>query len=162
MCNLHDISWGNRPTGSEDTNMLTINAKKAAQLKSNYMVFRVNFLAFWILSNTVFCVVINNYTSISTYTEKDGLKLTNDGEMTFLQVFALFLASIVVFRVLFASVSIVKFKFLYNHVLRYSLYKFDLYEEAKRLRSEAENWDESILETDMALLENNNDPSRIE
>ena len=126
------------------------------------MVFRVNFLAFWIMSNVVFCVVVNNYTSISSATRKDGLILSNDGEMTFLQIFAIFLASIVIFRVLFASISICKFKFLYNHVMRYNLYKFDLYEEAKRLRSEAEDWNESILETDMELLENNNEPSRME
>jgi len=43
--------------------------------------------------------------------------------------------------------------------MKYSLYKFDLYEEAKKLRSEAEDWNESILETDMELLENNNDPN---
>jgi len=121
------------------------------------MVFRVNFLAFWIMCNTIFCVVVNNYTSVSAVTRKDGKILSNAGEMNFLQVFALFLGAIVVFRVVFAMISICKFKFLYNHVMRYSLYKFDLYEEAKRLRSEAEDWNESVLETDMALLENNNE-----
>jgi len=119
------------------------------------MVFRVNFLAFWILSNVFFCVVVNNYASITAVTREDGKILSNDGEVNFLQVFALFLASIVVFRVFFAIISIFKFKFLYNHTLRYSLYKFDLHEEAKKLRDEAENWNDSVLETDMALLENN-------
>ena len=61
MSNLHDISWGNRPSVTAGTNALSANANKQQQLKSNYMVFRVNFLTFWIVSNAAFAIVIENY-----------------------------------------------------------------------------------------------------
>ena len=60
MCNLHDISWGNRPSVTSGTNMLSINAKKQQELKANYMVFRINFLAFWLLCNVLFAGLVEN------------------------------------------------------------------------------------------------------
>ena len=58
MCNLHDISWGNRPSVSAGTNALSSDTKKQQELKSNYQVFRVNFLATWILSNAIFVLIL--------------------------------------------------------------------------------------------------------
>jgi len=51
MCNLHDISWGNRPSASSGTNALAVDLKKQEQLKANYMVYRINFMAVWLLLN---------------------------------------------------------------------------------------------------------------
>ena len=61
MSNLHDVSWGNRPTANAGTNQLTINEKKSEELQSNFKVFRINFLAFWVLSNLAFALVIENF-----------------------------------------------------------------------------------------------------
>ena len=36
MCNLHDISWGNRPTASAGTNALSGDAKKQQELKAKW------------------------------------------------------------------------------------------------------------------------------
>ena len=55
MCNLHDISWGNRPTGQEQgTNAVTSNLKKQEELKQEYQLFRAYFLYFWLIANAVF------------------------------------------------------------------------------------------------------------
>jgi hypothetical protein len=80
MSNLHDISWGNRPAASEGTAALSNDAKKQAQLKENYMVFRVNFLAFWIVSNAAFAIVIETYAQGSV----DEGQIINTGKIEFL------------------------------------------------------------------------------
>ena len=60
MSNLHDISWGNRPSVTAGTNMLSNDAKKQQELKSNYMIFRVNFMTIWIVLNGAFALMIMN------------------------------------------------------------------------------------------------------
>lgn len=65
MSNLHDVSWGNRPSANAGTGQLTINNQKAQELKSNYMVYRVNFLIMWILSNLLFALLVENYATKS-------------------------------------------------------------------------------------------------
>ena len=55
MCNLHDISWGNRPAAA-DSAQLSIHAKKQAAMLDNYKMFRVNFFCVWALANIIFVV----------------------------------------------------------------------------------------------------------
>ena len=53
MCNLHDISWGNRPS-VQDSSQLSIHAKKQAIMLDNYKMFRVNAFCLWALANIIF------------------------------------------------------------------------------------------------------------
>ena len=69
MSNLHDISWGNRPSANAGANMLSIDSKKQIELKHRYMVFRVNFLAFWIMLNAAFAIIISTYANYKPETE---------------------------------------------------------------------------------------------
>ena len=64
ICNLHDVSWGNRPSVNQGTNMLSHHAEKQAKLKENYKVFRGHFLIFWILANYVFAFFMEASLSI--------------------------------------------------------------------------------------------------
>ena len=47
MCNLHDVSWGNRPT-STGTEAFSQNKLDQEKAKSDYLLFRANFVLFWI------------------------------------------------------------------------------------------------------------------
>ena len=61
MSNLHDVSWGNRPTEKTGTNLVAANKKQEEELKDQYMMFRVNFLTFWIISNAIYVYVIDYF-----------------------------------------------------------------------------------------------------
>jgi len=157
MSNLHDISWGNRPSATAGTNILTVDAKKQQELKTNYMVFRVNFLAFWIAANGAFAIVVENYAdgSFRNYTTpKDGkLPRINDGTIGFLEFFALYLAALVVYRVIFGTLHILKFKILTNCSKKYKTPRFDLHAEVKRLRKVTQDWNESLVNSDYKILD---------
>ena len=57
MCNLHDISWGNRPT-STGTETFTANKNDQAKIEADYKVFRTNFVLFWLAGNIIYYIVI--------------------------------------------------------------------------------------------------------
>lgn len=120
------------------------------------MVFRVNFVTFWILSNSAFAIVTENYLALPDTNAQEPI---NDGSIGFLEVFALYLASLVVYRVFFGFIHILKFKTLTNCVNRYKTPKYNLHEEVRRLRQETVDWNESLLdeeEGDMTILGNQN------
>ena len=58
MCNLHDISWGNRPSNdaaaATGMNSVAATVKAAQELTKNYEMFRVNFFIFWVIINAVY------------------------------------------------------------------------------------------------------------
>ena len=147
MSNLHDISWGNRPSASAGTEALSSDAKKQQQLKSNYQVFRVNFMTFWVIANLMFVIVIENY---STLTTAGGNVIVNDGQIGFLEVYAIYLAALVMYKVFFGSIHLIKFKILYNFFPKYKIYKFEMLDAVRKMRMKAEDWSES--EQDVALL----------
>ena len=95
IANLHDISWGNRPSASGGTNMLSNDAKKQQELKTNYMVFRANFLGIWLILNALFVILIRNFV----------------GSGSFILGFSILLATMVIFRVGFAIIHIISMKF---------------------------------------------------
>ena len=74
MCNLHDISWGNRPTtNSGGTEAFTASQKQQTATRVNYEVFRASVLFLWIISNgAYFIVVINLPASTNGDTINDG------------------------------------------------------------------------------------------
>ena len=57
MCNLHDVSWGNRPTS---TGQEAFSANKQQQVNSeqDYKVYRTNFVLLWLLGNVAYYIAI--------------------------------------------------------------------------------------------------------
>ena len=85
--------------------------------------------------------------------------IVNNGSIGFLEVFALYLASLVMYKTFFGVQHILKFKILTNCFKSYKMPKFDLHDEVKRLRAETPDWNQSMDEqrenhmTDMTLLD---------
>jgi hypothetical protein len=98
------------------------------------MVFRVNFLTFWVVANAAFAIIVETYAQLSDTTNTEGPIIVNDGSVGFLEVFALYLASLVIYKVFFGVLHIINFKIKSNFVAQYKTPKFDLHDEVKRLR----------------------------
>lgn len=60
MCNLHDLSWGNRPSTSGGTNAFSDSQKKQMELKKEYEMFRVKFLMSWLVGNAIYIVLVKS------------------------------------------------------------------------------------------------------
>jgi hypothetical protein len=58
MSNLHDISWGNRPTTGGGTEAFTAKKREQALTEQTYKAYRANFLFFWLCCNGVYFVLI--------------------------------------------------------------------------------------------------------
>ena len=57
MCNLHDVSWGNRPT-STGQEAFSANKQQQANSENDYKVYRTNFVMLWLLGNVVYYIAI--------------------------------------------------------------------------------------------------------
>jgi len=57
LCNLHDVSWGNRPS-TTGTEAFTEDKKDAKKLEEDYMVFRSNFVLVWLGANVVYFIAM--------------------------------------------------------------------------------------------------------
>jgi len=128
MCNLHDISWGNRPADTTGAETFTANKKTQEKIKGDYMVFRTNFVFFWMILNgfyVVFILLLVNGTGHRT--------TRNDGSFGYLEIFSLYLAGLVVFRVVFAILYIIGWKWAYCCFKRYKIQHHDLKAEHKRI-----------------------------
>ena len=154
MANLHDISWGTPLSASSGTNAITQDSKKQQELKSDYMVYRVNFLTLWLVLNIGLGVAIE-YTNDALPT---GTFIINDGTVgSFVEGFAVFIASIACYRAVFGFLHILNFKCKSNYNKKYRIPKFDLHEEVKRLRLETVDWNESLVDSDIPKLKGGND-----
>lgn len=112
MCNLHDISWGNRPSTGQGIDLVSDNVKKQEKLKVDYQVFRALFLYMWLTLNIAFAVIMVYVVN----TTSTGITIIN-GEITFLTGFALFYASLVMFKFTFASLyQVLLLQILYNYL----------------------------------------------
>lgn len=109
-------------------------------------MYRINFLTGWIAINIFYALLIETY---AVNTNKD---VVNDGSWGFLEVFAAYLAILVLYRVTFGGLHILKMKIKRNCLKKYKLQTFDLHQEFKNLRK-ADNWNESMVDNDFALLE---------
>lgn len=96
--------------------MLSNSAKKQKELKENYKVYRWNFLVVWVLSNILFAYFTDQFiqqrkTNIMYI---DGVKtiVANCGHLDFLVVFAAYLATLVIYKLVFAAMHIIHFKIL--------------------------------------------------
>lgn len=123
------------------------------------MVFRVNFLTFWIIMNTAYAMIVEDYAAVSSRASTGGAIIVNNGSIGFLEVFALYLASLVMYKTFFGVQHILKFKFMTTFLKSYKMPKYDLHDEVKRLRAETQDWNVSMDEhkenhmTDMTLLD---------
>ena len=146
MCNLHDISWGNRPTtNSSGTEAFTASQKKQAETKVNYEVFRASVLFLWIISNGAYFIVVIN---LPASTNGDTI---NDGSFSWLQGFTAVLAGLVVFRVLFATLYLAKWKWRYCCNKRYSVNTYNMEKQFKKIKATAKSGgmstdDEEVIE----------------
>ena len=112
------------------------------------MMFRINFLTVWLIINIIYSVGIGNYVA------NQNMLVVNDGSWGFLEIFAAYLAILVLYRVFFGGLHILKFK-LMRISKKYRTQKYDMKAEFKKLRK-AENCNESelVLNNDFKLLEN--------
>jgi len=110
------------------------------------MMYRINFLTVWVGLNIMYALIVEDYAV-------DKKKLTiNDGSWGFLEVFAAYLAILVLYRVFFGGMHILNFK-LKGCLKKYRVQKVDLHEEFRKLKK-ADNWDDSVVDNnDFALLE---------
>jgi len=115
MCNLHDVSWGNRPS-STGTEAFSANKATQESIKTDYMIFRTNFFFLWFLLNGVYawgmCRLVNG---------QYGTTGTIDGSIGPLEGFSIFIAGLVIFRVFFAICFIITWKFRYNCNKKYKV-----------------------------------------
>ena len=97
MCNLHDVSWGNRPssTGQE---AFTAKKKAQEQAKEDYQVFRTNFVFVWLAANVGYYILIIELRH-SEGGRSDTLRDSDDG---YLMYFSLGLSSLVLCRLVFS------------------------------------------------------------
>lgn len=108
------------------------------------MIFRINFLTFWVGMNVAYAIIIESYAETQTQTVLDG-------SFGFLEIFAAYLAFLVIYRVFFGSMHIFKFKVLSNCVKKYKIYKVDLHQEFRKLRK-TPNWNESVVDNDLTIM----------
>jgi hypothetical protein len=67
------------------------------------MMFRVNFVFFWIIANAIYIILIDYFVS-------QNKQYVNDGSFGFMEIFSAYLAGLVIYRVFFAFMHIFRFK----------------------------------------------------
>jgi hypothetical protein len=82
-------------------------------------------LTFWIIANTVYALVVEDFAT-SSKSGTGEVYCVNDGSVGFLEVFACYLAGLVVYKVFFGSLHILKFKFLNTFITSVKVPYFDL------------------------------------
>ena len=76
------------------------------------MMFRTKFLCLWIIFNLTEVFIIEKIGSI----KKDVL---NDGTIGFVEVFAIYMTALYVYKVMFGTIHILNFKFKMNCLRKY-------------------------------------------
>lgn len=127
MCNLHDISWGNRPTQGVET--VAIGSQNQEVIKQDYMVFRAYFFYFWIICNFLFSIITISLIGGNVTT-------LNDNALTFTFCFTLFMAGLTVFKLFFALLYTIKWNCRQCCCPYYRKSKGDVAEEFKRIRKD--------------------------
>lgn len=96
------------------------------------MVFRVNFLSFWVVCNGAYAMIVESYAAKPF--DKQKIYFANDGSMGFLEIFALYLAGLVVFRLFFGGIHILRMKYNFNVEIKYKTERYDMMNEVRKLR----------------------------
>lgn len=130
MSNLHDISWGNRPSVSGGTEAFSATAAKQQSTATDYMAFRANFLFFWLCCNGAYFFVVLNLG------KSGSLTLRNSGAFGVLEGFSMYLAGIVLFRVFFAILHTIKWKFRFCCNKKYKIEEYNLEKTFKKIKKD--------------------------
>jgi hypothetical protein len=135
MCNLHDVSWGNRPasTGQEAFTDVKKDQKKA---EDDYKLYRTNFVLIWLAANMGYYIMIVELVNTSGDNQVGDVV---DADHGYLTIFSCYLACLVIFRVTFAVIYICKWKFRYNFVAKYKVQERNLTQEVKKLKKHSSN-----------------------
>ena len=136
MCNLHDVSWGNRPAGTGQEAFTAVK-KQQAKSEEEYKVFRSNFVLLWLLVNLAYYILVIELQGI------DGNSTYIDSDSGYLVGFSCVLAGLVLFRVIFAYIYICKWNCRYCCSSKYSVRKLNMQNEYKRIKDNAKNDEES-------------------
>ena len=116
MSNLHDISWGNRPTGqTAGTEAFSANNNIQRQTQLNYKAYRANFLFLWFCANGAYFVLV---LELGKSGDEDEV---NDGSFSVLDGFSMYLASVVIFRFVFGSLYVLKWQWRYAFNPKYKV-----------------------------------------
>ena len=114
-------------------------------------------MTFWVLANLTFVGLIETFSSLTgSDSANDGKVIVNDGKIGFLEVYALYLAALVLYKVFFGAIHIIKFKILYNCSKKYKIHKFEMLATVRKLRMQAEDWSESEQDEAIMLDQSNN------
>ena len=134
FCNLHDVSWGNRPT-TQGTGTEAFSADKQIQLMTehNYQEFRANILFIWIVANGAYFWFVLGLAGSDSPTE------INNGSVGALQVFTMFLASLVIYKVIFATIYVCKWKCRYNCKKEYKVKRYNLEKNFRKMRAKQDD-----------------------
>ena len=87
---------------------------------SNYQEFRANVLFIWLCCNGAYFYIVLGLSGSNDPT------LINDGSIGALQIFTMILAGMVIFRVIFSTIYVIKWKCRYNRDPRYKIKPFNL------------------------------------
>ena len=161
MCNLHDVSWGNRPT-STGAETFTANKKLQEKTEGDYKVFRTNFVLGWLAANMGYYIMIVELVNSNSGGTVGEIIDSDQGYLTY---FSIYLAALVLFRVIFSVIYILLWKFRYNCQGKYKVEERNLTQEVKRIRKTNENGestdDEEInAQLDQFYEQNKNDISK--
>ena len=138
MANLHDISWGNRPTGTAaGTEAFSAKADIQKETQINYKAYRANFLFLWFCANGAYFVLV-----LRLGESGDQLEV-NDGSFNVLDGFSMYLAGVVVFRVFFGLMYVIKWQCRYCCNKKYKVSEYNLEQQFKKLKKNKENAESS-------------------
>ena len=144
MSNLHDVSWGNRPSTSGGTEAFSAKRDEQQRTLDDYKTFRANFLFLWLCGNGAYFLIV-----LSIGTAGSGT-VVNDGSMGVLEYFSLYLAAIVVFRVTFAILHTLKWKWRFTFNKKYKIGEYSLEESfaeiKQKFRTGGDSTDDEWLE----------------
>lgn len=101
--------------------------KKQAELDKDYKMFRVNAVAYWIILNVMWMLGLTLMNEIKT-------THMNDGKARVMDISAMFMAGIVLYKVVFGSLHIIWFKIRVNCNQKFAVQKYNLRKEVKRLK----------------------------
>lgn len=106
---------------------VTAAKKTAVELEKDYKMYRVNFVAWWIVLNALWMLAL---TLINSIHYKD----MNDGTIRVIDVTGMFLSGIVVYKVFFGSLHIIWFKIRVTCNPKFKIQNFNMRKEVKRLK----------------------------
>jgi len=123
ISNLHDVSWGNRPTGT-GTEAFTAAEAEQKKAKEGYLVFRTKMLVFWLL-----CQVLYYIMALQMMAAVYDKQIINSGKITYLEFLTLYLAAIICFATVFAVLYTIIWWFRYCCLKAYKIEEQDLSKE---------------------------------